>query len=895
VEARDNPDLARRRSGDLEKEVSTLHQKRGNGSVKDCTTRTSKNDESSTQESAEVDGRPPRAPSKNVDSNMVAEVLLGKAGREEVAGIHPNILHGKHSGGPCTSTNLPKQLTPSNTKIEFRVADGSKRCREHNAQQYTETGGGSHARDSGNSSEIRTITEDQNGTRGGMGDGRQGGGCNKTPQSGRGVRPERNPSPLRGGEDGHQRTLHGGNGETVTGGSQIRGGPEGGTRSDPMALSPGARGTPEVGPAQGEPPVGTKVHPQRGPPVPLGTGGGGRKADALLPAPQRADPQALPGLRVAVGGGGGEVVGGSGVKYWRGRTPQYFVKHFLDPPSWEDIQLAFPRSAHIQRRALPLNVKRVEVGDFEKLLNLPVEYEEGRAFWVEATRILHDSTFYSEAIAASNLSPNQFRSPSLSLKEIESMVGGKLERASSMPTWGVLGFKVAEPQKHRCRAIFDCDLNRVFKTSPKYTLKNKHQVRMCCFKRSGKFVFLQFDFVSFYDQFVLAFAIRGFFGLLFGDLYYNLVLLPMGFRLAVSAAQATMWLFLNFIINKDVNIATCIDNVCFSGDSELVLPVVDKFLERVFSCNFTLNGMKGEEYLLLQNSERMELLKSMTETNPDFLGENYNLELNKRKMTEKTVGKIELVWKCISTLHSLTNRQFFSLIGLLVYATGVLCLPTVKYFNLFRKIRLLSAKLNGDESLWDAKLGLRLTSLEFSLLEEWVHLAQSNTPVDTLAGKKEPPPINEVSAMFIVVDASVWGWGALLFDHNKTLVKTAACPWKNGEDFSSSVKAEPRGAREAVFSFKTFLKDTNVCIVTDHESLVWASQAMFTHSFWYNSCFTYLNYMEKQLGSKFYFYFLEGKRNIADSLSRGKGMEDITFPQFAGSGLGSALQRPWQL
>jgi len=157
----------------------------------------------------------------------------------------------------------------------------------------------------------------------------RGGGCNKTPQSGRGVRPERNPSPLRGGEDGHQRTLHGGNGETVTGGSQIRGGPEGGTRSDPMALSPGARGTPEVGPTQGEPPVGTKVHSQRGPPVPLRAGAGGREAAGVLPAPQRADPPALPGLRVAVGGGGGEVVGGSGVKYWRGRTPQYFVKHWI--------------------------------------------------------------------------------------------------------------------------------------------------------------------------------------------------------------------------------------------------------------------------------------------------------------------------------------------------------------------------------------------------------------------------------------------------------------------------------------------------------------------------------------------------------------------------------------
>jgi hypothetical protein len=117
------------------------------------------------------------------------------------------------------------------------------------------------------------------------------------------------------------------------------------------------------------------------------------------------------------------------------------------------------------------------------------------------------------------------------------MIGGKLEGASKNPTWGVFGFKVAEPAKGRCRAIFDCDLNLVFKKTLSYCLKNKDQIRSCCHdKGDDDFVFLQFDFKSFYDQFVLWLKVRKFFGLLGHDeMVYWLRLLPMGFRLAVAA------------------------------------------------------------------------------------------------------------------------------------------------------------------------------------------------------------------------------------------------------------------------------------------------------------------------------------------------------------------------
>ena len=81
------------------------------------------------------------------------------------------------------------------------------------------------------------------------------------------------------------------------------------------------------------------------------------------------------------------------------------------------------------------------------------------------------------------------------------MLGGKIES----PVWGVFGFNRCLQVANCCRAIFECGLNKVFKDTLSYSLKTKHQIRNCCCNSGGfdDFVFLQFDFMSFYDQFVL--------------------------------------------------------------------------------------------------------------------------------------------------------------------------------------------------------------------------------------------------------------------------------------------------------------------------------------------------------------------------------------------------------
>ena len=52
---------------------------------------------------------------------------------------------------------------------------------------------------------------------------------------------------------------------------------------------------------------------------------------------------------------------------WHKGTPRFVVKNFLDPPSWEAIQMAFPLQGGIQRKNLPLNIKKVATGNLEAL------------------------------------------------------------------------------------------------------------------------------------------------------------------------------------------------------------------------------------------------------------------------------------------------------------------------------------------------------------------------------------------------------------------------------------------------------------------------------------------------------------------------------------------------
>ena len=141
----------------------------------------------------------------------------------------------------------------------------------------------------------------------------------------------------------------------------------------------------------------------------------------------------------------------------------------------------------------------------------------------ESCRILWDKELYKQQ--ALGKTPPPIPRPSLSKDEIKKLLDYKLEKCTEKPLWGTLPFKVAEPHKNMCRAIFDCHLNNIFKETPKYSLKSKTAIRrdLARKKEYKDFIFLQFDFKGFYDQMPLHPDIRKYFGFFgFDSFYYNL-------------------------------------------------------------------------------------------------------------------------------------------------------------------------------------------------------------------------------------------------------------------------------------------------------------------------------------------------------------------------------------
>jgi len=164
-----------------------------------------------------------------------------------------------------------------------------------------------------------------------------------------------------------------------------------------------------------------------------------------------------------------------------------------------------------------------------------------------------------------------------------------------------------------------------------------------------------------------------------------------------------------------------------------------------------------------------------------------------------------------------------------------------------------------------------------------------------VAGKKERPEFNEVkSDLYITVDASAWGWGAVIYDEQKLYKSHLSGEWHIG-NYDSSVRAEPQGIEEVIKRIKNTFKDKTIAFLTDHDNIVNCSGAMFIHNYYYNKCLESIEKTEKEQNAKIFLFYLEGVRNTADAISRGKAFCREPFPEIAGTGLDPAYAPPWQV
>lgn len=411
-------------------------------------------------------------------------------------------------------------------------------------------------------------------------------------------------------------------------------------------------------------------------------------------------------------------------------------------------------------------------------------------------------------------------------------------------------FAVAELAKHRRRHIIEPLLNDILFGGDlgDIVLPGPADVR-----RGLKKYALQFDAAAFYDQFALSPGVSSFFSFRSrssptGFARYSR--LPMGFRPSCFVAQESM-LALADLAPEGVTALVYIDNVLFTADDEdLLLRAGALFRSRCLTCGVTLN----DPHLPLE---------SLVVPVQEFLGVEYDLESRTCRNTQKTVEKLHAARLALT--NPLSLRSLAAVFGLLFWCQQVVPLRLAPFFAALAAFRHLPLEAQSP-TRWNARAPL-LSAEAHSQLLAWIDACIAR-PCRPLVEPDVPAP-----EFRVWVDASAFGWGALVERTSDSSVLRLGRPW-SAEDratynVASSVVAEPLGFRRAVLAVCT--ENTRAIEVhTDHQPLMFAWRAGRGRVAAYNDCVAAVQSALPHLHVDV--QYVRGVDNIhADDISRGRG------------------------
>ena len=519
--------------------------------------------------------------------------------------------------------------------------------------------------------------------------------------------------------------------------------------------------------------------------------------------------------------------------------------------SYEFISSAFPPERDIG--TLPLHVKEVPHIHVEKLRNIPVNAQL-RQRLTTALTWLDDSTKYLRRHCV--LLPRH----AFSDNQADLMLGSKFSEFKGRVQGTVFGFGVVElktsPEKvyERIRPVFNPRVNKDLDKSvlQPSTLPSKAVVREHSMIKKGEHV-IQFDFVSYYDQFPLVPDVQALFCFLHKEKIVALNSLPMGLRTSCEVAQAATEVLCSGT-EEGVKCDIYIDNVRFIGPRQALIRSVRRFIQFVKEVGATI------DFTPPSNTELDDAIAQRFEKRGEFLGEFYDYEAGTRSLSKKSLKKLDMV------KEPTTIRQLAAVIGLFLWTADTLDVKCFSFFELFRRWRKAASDITGTGTTWGSE-SLSLSPLEREQFSQLWSILRNNAPTSIFI----PPPTHH-HIIRIVTDASGWGWGALAwFEGQATPVqRQGQWPADGSLQFQSSVTAEP----EAVYVACLDLVPQNwlgqVQIFTDHSPIVFAAERKLIKSFALNRLFLRLSTSWPR--AHFTFTHIAGESNCADELSRGAPM-----------------------
>lgn len=512
---------------------------------------------------------------------------------------------------------------------------------------------------------------------------------------------------------------------------------------------------------------------------------------------------------------------------------------------------------------------------------------------------LRDSwRFMDPAIFGGLQTSRTLRSTQLSQRDIDEAVAmGKFERCDSqafsgskLPDgWhGVNVFTVPE-LKGRRRLITEPLLNAVIDTKeiPKVSYPSRLARRQSL--RHATYM-LQIDFEAFYDAIPIPEAIRNLFVFRKGNAHYRLCTLPTGARWSVAVGQAITWNIVD--IDSPVILHTMIDNIMIAarlGEEAEFIRAVRTIVERIGAANLMTSPDRGE----LERWTDEEILANAVENNT-FIGEEYTWNGTERLVRNsiKTVAKLGLAMKA----KSFSCRSFVSLVSLILYALHTTRLNPASAFQLLRAYRGVYRAVN--EGLdWDSELRYIDPGVYDKMIEIGTSLKENRWW--NIADEVRPTYEESYFHHVVVTDASYAGWGAYMRCNSTGVVTACQQKWERGEVFNRtpydlemtrksgffdahhSAHAEPRAAQLALRQLERMgiADGSRIALITDHFAIAHAQRRTngfggIGRGYSLNKLFEYVNDLEFLRGIRVTFFYLSGKVNPADTISRHFGVED---------------------
>jgi hypothetical protein len=463
--------------------------------------------------------------------------------------------------------------------------------------------------------------------------------------------------------------------------------------------------------------------------------------------------------------------------------------------------------------------------------------------WAEASRWLWDERIYQRLLRRSGGMRGVMHSR-ITESDMEILVGlARYEHTApeTIRAWAK-AFCREEIDKRRRRHLLEPALNDIITKGqdfPEIELPTYKEIRKNIRRWS-----IQFDFMSWYDQFSLTDEVASYFGVRHKRNTYRYRTLPMGFRPSCWIAQTAAEILAR--TGVEVYCAIYIDNVLFSSDKqENVVEAARIFMQRCSEAGVRIN----DPDLTLEQRLQEKF---------DFLGVSYDCVARTARNTEKTMAKLRAARDQLVNKPVHSYRQTAAFVGLLFFAESIVpTTPAAAYHALKHFRQTVNNPLN-----WDAVAPNmpHIVRREFIC---WIddHLRGNSTPLDV--------PDNESEAT-AYVDASAFGWGGIITDHLGN-VRTVGGEWsaedRRSWNLGSSVAAEPLALVKLIQAYAS-TESRHIRVFSDHLPLVYAFRAKWAKAHSYNAAILVLQNTFPLL--RLSLEFVPGVDNIiADRISRG--------------------------